>query len=103
MKHKKYQIVDYPNKGLNYGEYKGVYPGQAAKKIFSKLATEQNFTNSSSQKGIVFSIRDIDMKKEMTYIGTRIQYVKPIVVNFKNGKSITYRYKNIVARYYDSK
>jgi hypothetical protein len=99
-KTKIYQIFDYPDKGMIYGKFKGKYPSQAAKKIFSKLAHEQNFTNANSKKALVFSIYNKADKKELKYIGTRILLVVPTVVKI-NGKSITYKYKNIVTKYKD--
>ena len=97
--HKKYKIFDYPQQGMVYGEFKGKYPGQAAKKIFTKLAYEQNFTNSNNKKAIVFSIMNMKDKKELRYVGTRIKLMKPVNLTLRSGKTISFRYKNIVTRY----
>ena len=99
--HKIYKIFDYPQKGMVYGEFKGKHPGQAAKKIFTKLAHEQSFTNSNNKKALVFSIMNMKDKKELIYVGTRIKLMEPINVTLKNGKTITFRYKNIVTKYRD--
>lgn len=96
-----YKIFDYPREGMVYGEFKGTYPGQAAKKIFSKIASEKEFTNSNSKKAIVFSIINMKDKKELKYVGTRIKLVEPVYVNLKSGKQIKFKYKNIVTRYKD--
>jgi hypothetical protein len=94
-----YTITDYPELGLNFGKYKGKYPGQAAKKIFSKLASEQEFTHSNNKKAIIFSFRSIIENKEFKYVGTRIQLVNPVKITLKNGKILTFKYKNLVTRY----
>jgi hypothetical protein len=96
---KTYKIFDYPQEGMVYGEFKGKYPGQAAKKIFTKLAHEQSFTNSNNKKALVFSIMNMKDKKELKYIGTRIKLMEPINLTLKSGRKITFRYKNIVTKY----
>ena len=93
-----YKIFDYPQDGMVYGEFKGQYPGQAAKKVFTKLAKEQSFTDANNKKAIVFSIMNMKDKKELKYVGTRIKLVEPINIILKNGKKITFRYKNIVTK-----
>ena len=35
-RHKIYKIFDYPQVGMVAGEFKGMYPGQAAKKVFTR-------------------------------------------------------------------
>ena len=54
--------------------------------------------NDSFGKFIVFVIKDISTNKEYKYIGNRIKLQNPITIN-KNGKEITYRYKNIIGKY----
>lgn len=98
-KTKIYKIYDYPHEGMVYGEFKGQYPGQAAKKIFTKLAKEQNFTDANNRNAIVFSIMNIKDKKELKYVGTRIKLVEPVKITTKDGKQIVFKYKNIVTKY----
>lgn len=97
--HKIYKIFDYPQVGMVYGDFRGKHPGQAAKKVFTKLANEQGFTDANNKKALVFSIMNMKDKKERKYVGTRIKLMEPINLTLKSGKKITFRYKNMVTRY----
>lgn len=97
-----YTIVDFPDTNMNFGKYKGKSPKIAANKAFSTLINfiilDENNENDTFGKFIVFVIKDIDTNKEYKYIGNRIKLQNPITVN-KNGKEITYKYKNIIGKY----
>ena len=94
-----FEVIDYPKNGINSGNFKGKYPGQAARKIFNKLAKSLNFTNSANKNILVFEIRE---KKEnakiLKYVGTRVTLVKPNII-YKNGKPIVFKYKPVVTSY----
>jgi hypothetical protein len=93
-----FTIVDYPNDGKNYGKYISNTPGRAANKAFSQLSKVMNIKNSNSKKFLVFTIKDTSNKKLHKYVGTRVKLNKPIIVN-RNGKTIEYKFKNIVTTY----
>lgn len=93
-----YEIVDYPNKGNKHGEYKGITPKSAAYKAFTYLAKQFDIKNTNINNHLIFSLRNKTNNKIYTYIGTRIELNKPIIVN-KNGKKITYKHKNIITKY----
>lgn len=94
-----YTIIDFPNKGKNYGEFLGKSPKRAAEKAFTKLARLSK-TNNSQKQFIVFSILNKNTNKEYKYIGTRIKLVNPIEV-IRGGKKIIYRYMNTIGKYRD--
>ncbi len=103
MIEKKYTLVDFPEEGKLYGDFKGKTPLQAAKKAFTQLARLSKLNNSNG-KFIVFVIREKkNMKKngsyrDFKYIGQRIKLPNPIVIKMGN-KNITYHYQNVVNRY----
>lgn len=87
-----YNLVDYPNIGNLYGNYKGKTPKSAASKILTFLAKKHNIS-SNTNKLISFTIKNIKTGKEYSYVGNRIKLDKPIEVII-NGKKINYWYKN---------
>lgn len=93
-----YEIIDYPQKGETYGEYKGTSPKLAAYKAFSYLAKQFDIKNTNKNNHLVFSLRNKNNNKIHTYIGTRIELNNPVIVN-KNGKKITYKHRNIISKY----
>ena len=95
-----YEIIDYPSKGRTTGNYGGNAPGQAAKKITRRLASDMNFSNSRNKKLLVFNFRNKITKKEYKYVGTRVKLYKPISINVGD-KVIKYKYKTIVTKYND--
>lgn len=95
-----YCLLDYPTSGKIYGNFKGKYPSQAAKKIVSFLSKEYNFSNSKSKKLMVFNIKNKKTKKEYKYVGTRIKLHSPHII-YKDNKKIEFKYKNIATRYKD--
>lgn len=93
-----FTIVDFPEKGKTYGKYYSNTPKNAAKKAFSQLSRKINLKNSNHKNLLVFTIKDVDNGKKFKYIGTRVELFKPITIR-KADKKITYKYKNIIARY----
>ncbi len=100
LKHEKeYELVDFPETGQSYGEYKGKTPKQAAKKAFSRLARISKL-NNSNQKFIVFVIREKDGKrKEHKYMGQRVRLANEGITIKRGAKNIQIRYKNVVNKY----
>ncbi len=100
VKHEKeYELVDFPETGQSYGEYKGKTPKQAAKKAFSRLARISKL-NNSNQKFIVFVIREKDGKrKEHKYMGQRVRLANEGITIKRGAKNIQIRYKNVVNKY----
>jgi len=97
LKKKYYTIVDFP-KGKTYGKFSGTIPKNAASKAYSVLFKLMKDNDNLFGKFIVFVIRDIETNKEYKYIGSRIKLENPVVVN-KNGKEITYNFKNVIGEY----
>ena len=99
IKKKYYTIVDFPKTNQTYGKFSGTIPKKAASKAFSVLSKYMKQNNDDLfGKFIVFVIKDIETNKEYKYIGNRIKLHNPVVVN-KNGKEITYNFKNVIGVY----
>jgi hypothetical protein len=98
-----YSIKDFPYQNKLHGRYVSKSPMGAAKKAFTqiikKMNVEQNIINNNS-KFILFTIINRYTNKEYKYIGKRIELGKPVVIQ-KNGKSITYKYRDIIGKYKD--
>lgn len=99
---KVFTVVDFPKKGKNYGRYYSDSPKAAAKKAFSKLSRKINLKNSNQRNLLVFTIKNLDSGKKFKYIGTRVELFEPITIKRAN-KVITYKYKNIIAKYNNNK
>jgi len=102
---KTYKIVDFPNTGELYGNYKSTSPKKAAELAFdvlTNLISNNNNNNNkneySSGKFLVFTIRNIGNQKEHKYIGSRIKLENPIKKSI-NGKEIIMQYKNVIGVY----
>lgn len=93
-----FTIVDFPEKGKNYGKYYSESPKNAAKKAFSQLSRKINLKNSNKKNLLVFTIKDVKSGKKFKYIGTRIELFNPITVK-RGNRMVTYRYKNIIAKH----
>jgi hypothetical protein len=99
IKQKKYELVDFPEIGQTYGDYKGKSPKQAAKKAFSRLARMSKL-NNSNQKFIVFVIREKSGKKrEFKYMGQRVKLANNGIQIKCGNRTVTIKYKNIVNKY----
>jgi hypothetical protein len=100
-KEKVYELVDFPETGQNYGEYKGKTPKQAARKAFSRLARMSKL-NNSNQKFIVFVIKEKGGKqKEHKYMGQRVKLANNGIKIKRGNSTVTIKYKNIVNKYKD--
>lgn len=95
---KYYTIVDFPQKNQTYGKFSGKNHKTAANKAYSVLFKFMNNQQDLSGKFIVYVIKDIETNKEYKYIGNRIKLENPVVV-YKDGKKITYNYKNVIGIY----
>ena len=96
-----FTIIDFPKKGQEYGRYLSKSPSNAASKAFSQLSRIINLKNSNKKNHMVFTIRETTQgspEKSYTYIGTRVELNQPVVQNIA-GKTITYRFKNIISKY----
>lgn len=100
MEIKRYTIIDYPTNNKTTGLYKGKRPIQAAKKALSRLTRELNHHNNKNSKLLVFEMKCLDDGREFKFIGTRVKLNKPKTINL-GGKSITYKFKNLVSHYDD--
>ena len=90
-----FTIVDFPKKGETHGKYKSKTAKGAANKAFSELSRKINLKNSNKNNMMYFTIKEINTDKYYTYIGTRVELFRPIIVNI-GGKKIEYKYKNII-------
>lgn len=94
-KKKYYTIVDFPSQEKTYGKFSGNIPKNAASKAYSVLFKFMKQNDDLFGKFIVFVIKEIETNKEYKYIGSRVKLQNPVVVN-KNGKQITYNFKNVI-------
>jgi hypothetical protein len=88
-----FKLVDYPKEGKLYGNYTGIYPKQAAKKVLTKLANKINLKNTNKNNQLVFWIMDSKTGKKYCYTGTRIKLMYPSIVK-RGNKKIKHWYKN---------
>ena len=93
-KNRYFTLVDFPEVGKTTGKFSGKYPSNAVYKFLTKLSIMVDLKNTNDRNFIFFTIRDIDSNKEYSYIGTRVELVKP--VKLENGRTINYR--NIMTR-----
>jgi hypothetical protein len=96
-----YTIVDYPYENKTFGLYKSSRPKIAANRAFTdliKFIDGGNEDDAFLGKFIVFIIRNTETLKEYKYIGTRIKLKNP-VKNYKNGKEMIYKYKDVIGKY----
>lgn len=77
---RKFTIIDYPQEGNSWGEFRGETPLAAAHHAFRELADAMGFIDSQDgQKYIVFTIRENGGHKR-NYIGTWVNLHKPIPI-----------------------
>jgi len=96
--------MDFPKKGQEFGRYLSTSPSNAASKAFTQLSRIIGLKNTNNKNHMIFTIRETTKgmpQKTYTYIGTRVELVKPIIKQI-SGKTITYRYKNIISKHKDS-
>ena len=93
-----YKIVDFPKKQQMFGEYKSTHPKKAGEQAFSMLSNIIGDIINEDSKFIVFTMIDINSKKEYKYIGTRIKLENPVRETV-NGVETIYEYKNVIGNY----
>ena len=96
---KEYEIIDFPNKKENFGNFKGAYPKQAAEKAFTFLTNVVGDEIKKDGNFIVFSIQQKNKNtnnKELKFIGTVIE-LENDVYNKEQNKVV--KYKNILSKY----
>jgi len=99
MEKRTFCILDFPTKGEKYGNFKGLYPSNAAQKAFEKLSKELNFIdNQDGKKYLVFHLQDINSKQIYKYIGTIVILKNPIEINHQD-KTIKINHRIIVAKF----
>ena len=93
-----YTIVDFPDDNKTFGKYLGSTPKKAAVKAFNDLIKFIDDDLEKDGKFVVYVIRNIEQNEEHQFMGYRIKLENP-VLSKKNGKELTYYYKNIVSVY----
>ena len=97
-----YEIMAFPNKKSNFGNYSGTYPKEAAQKAFSFLSTLVDNEIKDDGNFLVFSIRKKNKNninnsnKEHKFIGTVIE-LDNYVYSKSLGKKV--KFKNVISRY----
>lgn len=99
---KEYEIMSFPNKKNNFGNFTGTHPKQAAQKAFTFLSSMVNSEIKKEGNFIVFSIRkknknnNINSNKIHKFIGTIVE-LENYVYNRNSNKKV--KLKNVVSRY----
>jgi len=94
-----FTLMDFPDKGINTGNYNSSSPQKAAEKIFNKLVKKMNFyDNLGGTKYLLFHIQDINNKKIYPYVGTVVILKNPVDINYSN-KNIKVTHRNIVEKF----
>jgi len=72
MEKRTFCILDFPTKGEKYGNFKGLYPSNAAQKSFWKIIQKNLILLiiKKEKNNLVFHIQDINSKQIYKYIGT---------------------------------
>ena len=97
-----YEIVSFPDKNKNFGNYTGTYPKQAAQKAFTFLSTIVGDEIKKDGSFIVFSIRkknssnNENKNKVNKFIGTVVE-LENYIINSKTNKKV--KLKNVVSKY----
>ena len=97
-----YEIMAFPNKKSNFGNYSGTYPKEAAQKAFTFLSSLVDDEIKNDGNFLVFSIRKKNKNninnsnKEHKFIGTVIE-----LDNYVYSKSLNkkVKFKNVLAKY----
>lgn len=90
-----FTLVDFPQKGHNYGNFLANSPMQAAHKALRQLLNQIQIRENQL---LVFTLLDTNNKKEYQYIGTPVQLVKPVEVDYENHTK-KYNYRYVISRY----
>ena len=97
-----YEIMSFPSKKINFGNYTGTYPKQAAQKAFTFLSSLMYEDIKKNGNFIVFSIRkknrnnQKNINKTHKFIGTVVE-LENYVINTNTNKKV--KLKNVVAKY----
>ena len=97
-----YEIVSFPNKNKNFGNYTGTYPKQAAQKAFTFLSSLAGDEIKKDGRFVVFSIRkknssnNENRNKVHKFIGTVVE-LENYIINSKTNKKV--KLKNVVSKY----
>ena len=103
-----YEIVSFPDKNKNFGNYTGTYPKQAAQKAFTFLSTLVGDEIKKDGRFVVFSIRkknsrnnasantSTNRNKVHKFIGTVVE-LENYIINSKTNKKV--KLKNVVSKY----
>ncbi len=90
-----FTLVDFPKMGQNYGNFIAKSPMQGAHKAFRQLLNEIKIKENQF---IVFTLLDNGNHKEYQYIGTPVQLVKPVEINYDDHTK-KYNYRYVISRY----
>ena len=105
-----YEIVSFPNKNKNFGNYTGTYPKQAAQKAFTFLSTLAGDEIKKDGRFVVFSIRKKNSSNNATtnattnenrnkvhkFIGTVVE-LENYIINSETNKKV--KLKNVISKY----
>jgi hypothetical protein len=93
-----YTIVDFPEDNKTFGKYLGSNPKKAAIKAFNDLVKFVDDDLENEGKFVVYVLRNIETGEEHSFMGNKIKLKNP-VLSKKNGKELTFHYKNVVSKY----
>lgn len=96
-----YEILSFPNKKSNFGNFKGTYPKQAAEKAFTFLSNLVGDEIKEDGNFVVFSIRkktknNINSNKSYKFIGTVIELENNV---YNRSLKKTVKFKNVLSKY----
>ncbi len=97
-----YEIMAFPDKKSNFGNYSGYYPKQAAQKAFNFLSSLVDEEIKKDGNFLVFSIRKKNKNninnsnKEHKFIGTVVE-LDNYVYNNKTDRKV--KLKNVISKY----
>src|SRR3990172_8800851 len=94
VRKRKFVIMNLPKRRIYYGRY----PIQAANKAFTYLSRQVDLKNSDENNFMVFTMMEEGSNEKFTFVGTRVQLASPEIRNI-NGKTISFKYKNVISRY----
>jgi hypothetical protein len=95
-----FSIVDFPQEGMTYGQFKDNIPKKAAEQAFTYLFNIMSEKDKIDFTGkfIVFVIKNNNNGKLYKYLGNRIKLKNP-VKKYEDGKYVYYYYKNVIGKY----
>ena len=94
-----FTVLDYPEKGKNFGIYKGKSPSIAAYKAFHKLCKKFSFVDNADGKFyLVFNLYDLEKKKVHPYIGTNVLLNNEVPIK-KSNRTFKVNNRAIVSKF----